>query len=339
MDMLFTPISFKNLTLKNRIVMPPMCMYSAAEDGMATDWHVTHYATRAVGQVGLIIVEATGVEPRGRISNRDLGIWDDAHIPGLQKIVEQVHAQGGKIGIQLAHAGRKSEAVNSIPVAPSAIAFNEEYSLPKALTVPEIQEIVTKFAQGARRAVAAGFDVLEIHAAHGYLINEFLSPLTNIRTDEYGGGPENRVRLLREVLIAVKQVIPQDMPVIVRVSAEEYHREGNTPEITGAMLNLVKHLGIDLINVSSGAVIPVMPRAYSGYQVAMALQIKEITQLPVLAGGLITESAQALQLLKAGADLVYTGRELLRNPYWPLQAAHELQQEITWPEAYVRGKR
>lgn len=336
--MIFTPISFKSVTLKNRIVMPPMCMYSAADDGMVTDWHVTHYATRAVGQVGLIIVEATGVEPRGRISNQDLGIWDDAHIPGLKRVVEQVHAQGGKIGIQLAHAGRKSEVVNSTPVAPSAIAFNEEYSLPTALTVQEIQKVIQRFVQGAKRAVAAGFDMIEIHAAHGYLINEFLSPLTNIRTDEYGGSLENRVRFLQEVLIAIKNVIPTEMPVSVRVSADDYHPEGNTPEIVAAMLNLVKHHGIDVVNVSSGAVIPVMPRAYPGYQVAMALVIKEKTQLPVLAGGLITEPAQALQLIKAGIDLVYTGRELLRNPYFPLQAAHLLQQEVEWPKAYVRSK-
>ncbi|AIF53598.1 NADPH dehydrogenase NamA [Pelosinus sp. UFO1] len=336
--MLFTPISFKQLTLKNRVVMPPMCMYSAADDGMVTDWHVTHYTTRAVGQVGLIIVEATGVEPRGRISNKDLGIWDDKHIAGLKSIVDHIHAQGGKIGIQLAHAGRKSEAVGSNPVAPSAIAFNEEYRLPTALTAGEIQEIIQKFVQGAKRAVAAGFDTIELHAAHGYLINEFLSPLTNLREDEYGGNLVNRVRFLQEVLIAVKQVIPKEMPVIVRVSADDYHEDGNTPEIVAEMLNLVKQYGIDIINVSSGAVIPVMPRAYPGYQVAMALTIKEKTQLPVLAGGLITEPAQAMQLVKAGIDLVYTGRELLRNPYWPLQAAHVLQQEVEWPVQYLRGK-
>lgn len=336
--MLFTPITFKNMTLKNRIVMPPMCMYSAAEDGKITDWHITHYATRAVGQVGLVIVEATSVEPRGRISDRDLGIWDDEHIAGLKRVVEQVHAQGGKIGIQLAHAGRKSQVVGSIPVAPSAIVFNEEYTLPIALTVEEIKEIVEKFVQGAKRAVAAGFDMIELHGAHGYLINAFLSPLTNVRKDEYGGNLENRVRFLEEILIAIKRVIPLEMPVGVRVSADDYHEDGNTPEIVAAMLNLVKHQGLDLVNVSSGAVISVMPRAYPGYQIPMALIIKEQTQLPVLAGGLITEPAQALQIIKAGIDLVYTGRELLRNPYWPLQAAHVLQQEIQWPEPYLRGK-
>jgi NADPH2 dehydrogenase len=336
--MLFTPISFKQLTLKNRVVMPPMCMYSAADDGMVTDWHVTHYTTRAVGQVGLIIVEATSVEPRGRISNRDLGIWNDGQILGLKRIVDNVHAQGGKIGIQLAHAGRKSEAADSKPVAPSAIAFNEEYRLPAVLTVGEIKEVIQKFVQAAERAVAAGFDVIELHAAHGYLINEFLSPLTNERTDEYGGSLENRVRFLQEVLIGVKKVIPEEMPIIIRVSADDYHEGGNTPEIVAAMLNQIKHHGIDIINVSSGAVISVMPRAYPGYQIPMALIIKEKTGLPILAGGLVTQPAQALQIVKAGADLVYTGRELLRSPYWPLQAAYALQQEVEWPEPYLRGK-
>ena len=336
--MLFTPFLLKQVVLKNRVVMPPMCMYSAADDGMVTDWHVLHYTTRAVGQVGLIIVEATGVEPRGRISHRDLGIWDDGHIAGLKRIVDNVHAQGSKIALQLGHAGRKSEVPNSISVAPSAIAFNETCGMPAALTVKEIINIIQKFAQAARRAVAAGFDVIELHAAHGYLINEFLSPLTNLRTDEYGGNHSNRVRLLKEVLIAVRAVVPQEMPIIVRVSADDYHEDGNRPENVADMLNLIKQYGIDLVNVSSGAVISVMPRVFPGYQIPMALVIKQKTGLPVLGGGLVTEPAQALQLVKAGIDLVYTGRVLLRNPYWPLQAASVLHQEIEWPVPYVRGK-
>lgn len=336
--MLFTPFSLKQLTLKNRVVMPPMCMYSAADDGMVTDWHALHYTTRAVGQVGLIIVEATGVEPRGRISNRDLGIWDDGHVVGLKRIVDNVHAQGSKIAIQLAHAGRKSEVTNSISVAPSAIAFNEECGIPVALTVEEISGIVQKFTKAAQRAVAAGFDVIELHAAHGYLMNQFLSPLTNLRTDEYGGNLSNRVRLLKEVLVAVRAVVPQEMPIIVRVSADDYHKDGNKPENVADMLNLIKHEGVDLVNVSSGAVISEMPRVFPGYQIPMALVIKQKTGLPVLGGGLITEPSQALQLVKAGIDLVYTGRELLRNPYWPLQAAAVLQQEIEWPTPYLRGK-
>lgn len=336
--MLFTPFSLKKLTLKNRVVMPPMCMYSAADDGLVTDFHVLHYGTRAVGQVGLIIVEATGVEPRGRISNRDLGIWDDGHIVGLKRIVDIVHTNGGKVGIQLGHAGRKSEVPNSSCVAPSAIAFNEECGMPMALTVEEIQEIVQKFVQAAKRAVLAGFDTIELHAAHGYLLNEFLSPLANHRKDEYGGSLENRVRILKEVLVAVKAVIPEEMPIIVRVSADDYHEEGNKPIDVADMLNLIKDQGIDLVNVSSGAVISIMPRVFPGYQIPMALVIKQKTGLPIIGGGLITEPTQALQLVKAGIDLVYTGRVLLRNPYWPLQAAHALQQEVEWPVPYVRGK-
>ena len=336
--MLFTPFLLKNLTLKNRIVMPPMCMYSAADDGLVTDWHVLHYTTRAVGQVGLIIVEATGIEPRGRISNRDLGIWDDGHIAGLKRIVDSVHAQGGTIGIQLGHAGRKSEATTSIPVGPSPIAFNDTCGMPVELTVADIHGIVQKFGQAAKRAVAAGFDIIEIHGAHGYLINEFLSPLANVRTDEYGGSLENRVRLLKEVLITVRGIVPPEMPISVRVSADDYHEGGNKPETVADMLNLVKQYGIDLVNVSSGAVISAMPRFFSGYQIPMALVIKDKTGLPVLGGGLVTEPVQALQIVKAGVDLVFTGRVLLRNPYWPLQAAHVLQQEVEWPVAYVRGK-
>jgi len=336
--MLFTPFSMKKLTLKNRVVMPPMCMYSAADDGMVTDFHVMHYGTRAIGQVGLIIIEATGVEPRGRISDRDLGIWEDAHIAGLKRIVDIVHTNGSKIGIQLAHAGRKSQVPNSNSVAPSAIAFNEEYGMPTALTVGEIQEVVQQFVKAAKRAVTAGFDAIELHAAHGYLINEFLSPLTNHRTDEYGGSLEKRVRFFKEVLVAVKAVVPEDMPIIVRISADDYHEDGNTPVYVAAMLNLIKDHGIDVVNVSSGAVISTMPRVFPGYQIPMALIIKQRTGLPILGGGLITEPNQALQVVKAGVDLVYMGRELLRNPYWPLQAAHVLQQEVEWPEPYARGK-
>lgn len=336
--MLFTPFSLKELLLKNRIVMPPMCMYRAGNDGIVTEWHMLHYGTRAVGQVGLIIVEATGIEPRGRISNRDLGIWEDGHISGLKKLVEIVHAQGAKVAIQLAHAGRKSEVQDTIPVAPSALAFNEEYKMPAELSTEEIQEVIAKFSAAARRAVQAGFDAIEIHGAHGYLINQFLSPLTNLRKDEYGGSPENRVRFLDEVLEAIHAVIPERMPLIVRVSAEEYHQDGNGTQDIAAMLKLVKHRGIDLVNVSSGAVIPVVPRAYAGYQIPFALKIKEMTDLPVLGGGLITEAAQAMQVAKTGVDLVYLGRELLRNPYWVLQAAHVLGEEVQWPESYVRGK-
>ncbi len=238
--MIFTPYSLRKLTVKNRIVMPPMCMYSAADDGLVTDWHVLHYTTRAVGQVGLIIVEATAVEPRGRISGHDLALWEDRQIVGFKRLVDSVHAQtGAKIAIQLAHAGRKSEVLATTPVAPSAIAYNDDYRIPAALTESEIQEIVQKFVDSAKRAVQAGFDAIELHAAHGYLINEFLSPLTNLRTDRYGGSLANRARFLDEILSGIRSVIPAEMPIIVRVSASDYHTDGNTPESVAALLNLV----------------------------------------------------------------------------------------------------
>nr|WP_320147807.1 tRNA-dihydrouridine synthase [uncultured Anaeromusa sp.] len=336
--MLFTPYAIANLKLKNRIVMPPMCMYKAAADGKVTDWHLLHYASRAAGQVGLIIVEATAVEGRGRISAQDLGLWEDGQVEGMKKLVAAVHAQGGKIGVQLAHAGRKSTVPDSVPVAPSTVKFDESCQSPQALTLGEIDEIIAAFGAAARRAIQVGFDLIEVHGAHGYLINEFLSPLTNFRTDAYGGSVLKRAKLLREVLTEVRRAVPEHYPVTVRVSAEEYHPLGNNAVVVADMLNLVKDLGIDLVNVSSGGVVPIQPRAYASYQIPLALTIKEQTSLPILAGGLVTQAAQAQQILKAGADLVYLGRALLRQPYWALQAAHELQQEIEWPEPYVRGK-
>ena len=336
--MLFSPMTIKDLTLKNRIVMAPMCMYVADHDGRATDWHTIHYGTRAMGQTGLVIVEATGVEDRGRITSSDLGIWEDGQVDGLKKIVNAVHNADGRIAIQLGHAGRKSAVEYTTPVAPSAIAFSKEYRTPKALTKPEIKQVVDSFAKAARRAALAGFDAVEVHAAHGYLINEFLSPLANKRDDEYGGTPENRVRFLGEVLDAVKSVVPPNMVIIVRVSAHDYEPEGNTPELVADMLNMVKSKGIDLVNVSSGAVTPFAPRAYPGYQIPFAQIIKEKTALPVIGGGLVTEPVQAEQIVKAGVDLVFLGRELLRNPYWPLKAAYALGSDIDWPEPYARGK-
>lgn len=336
--MLFSPFSLKKLSLRNRIVMPPMCMYMAGRDGLPNDWHATHYASRAVGQVGLIIVEATGVEDRGRISARDLGLWNDAQRDGLKKIVELVHAQGASIAIQLNHAGRKSEVEYLEPVAPSALPFSEEYRVPKSLSVSEIREIVAHFAAAARRAVEAGFDAIEIHGAHGYLINQFMSPLVNQRTDEYGGSSANRGRLLGEVLEAVKAVTPADMPVWVRVSAEEYEPQGNGPETVAEIINQVKAKGLDAVHVSSGGVTSFRVKAYPGYQVDMARRIKAQTGLPVIGGGLVTGAREAEHILKADVDLVFLGRELLRNPYWPLQAAGALGEEIAWPEPYLRGK-
>ena len=336
--MLFSSYALGKLTLKNRIVMAPMCMYSAGSDGKATDWHVLHYATRAMGQVGLVIVEATGVAPEGRISNRDLGLWEDAQITPLSRIVEAVHAAGGKIAIQLNHAGRKSEVPDTVLSAPSNIAFSDQRPLPHALTTAEIGQVIEQFQSAAVRAVKAGVDAIEIHGAHGYLINQFLSPLANRRDDRYGGSAENRSRLLGEVVTAVRAAIPADMPLTVRVSASDYEPGGNTPETVAAMINLVKQTGINAIHVSSGAVTPTVPPVYPGYQIGFAAVVKERTGLPVIGGGLITTARQAQQIVRANIDLVFLARELLRNPYWPLQAARELGAEISWPIPYERAK-
>ena len=336
--MLFSSYALGKLTLKNRIVMAPMCMYSAGSDGKATDWHVLHYATRAMGQVGLVIVEATGVAPEGRISNRDLGLWEDAQITPLSRIVEAAHAAGGKIAIQLNHAGRKSEVPDTVLAAPSNIAFSDQRPLPHALTTAEIGQVIEQFQSAAVRAVKAGVDAIEIHGAHGYLINQFLSPLANRRDDRYGGSAENRSRLLGEVVTAVRAAIPADMPLTVRVSASDYEPGGNTPETVAAMINLVKQTGINAIHVSSGAVTPTVPPVYPGYQIGFAAVVKERTGLPVIGGGLITTARQAQQIVRANIDLVFLARELLRNPYWPLQAARELGAEISWPIPYERAK-
>ncbi|HWR38707.1 MAG TPA: NADH:flavin oxidoreductase/NADH oxidase [Patescibacteria group bacterium] len=335
--MLFQEFSLRDLNLKNRIVMSPMCMYQAT-DGLPNEWHYLHYPARAVGQVGLIIVEATGVEPGGRITDSDLGLWNDSQLAAMKTLVERVHAQGSKISIQLSHAGRKSEVKNRVPVAPSTLAFSAEFRVPQELSLAEIKNIINHFVTAAGRAVQAGFDAIELHAAHGYLLNQFLSPLTNHRQDEYGGPPENRVRLLGEVISAVRNVLPKGMPLGVRVSAHEYEVSGNTPETVAAMLNLVKQHGIDLVHVSSGAITPTTPRAYPGYQIPFALTIRERTRLPVIGGGLVTTPQQAQQIVKAGVDLVFLGRELLRNPYWPLMAAATLGADIAWPEAYLRAR-
>lgn len=336
--MLFTPFTVKDLTLKNRIVMPPMCNYTAGREGLAGDWHYIHYATRAVGGVGLIIQEATGVEDGGRITARDLGLWHDGQIDGLRRIVAAARQYGAKIAIQLNHAGRKSEVEYLDPVAPSALAFSDKHRIPRELSKDDIAAIVARFAAAAARATAAGYDAVEIHGAHGYLISQFLSPLSNKRSDEYGGSPAGRGRLLGEVVAAVRGALPAAMPVIVRVSASDWEAGGNTPDDIAAMLNLVKDRGIDLVHVSSGAVTPAAPRAFPGYQIPFALAIKERTGLPVIGGGLITEPIQAEQVVKTGVDLVFLGRELLRSPYWPLRAAFVLGEETTWPEPYLRGK-
>ncbi len=341
MAILFEPITFRGLTLKNRIVMSPMCQYSAGTDGKATDWHLVHLGSRAVGGAGLLVVEATAVERRGRISDGDLGLWEDSQVEPLARIVDFVHGQGAAIGIQLAHAGRKSEATADWPVAPSAIPFSPRYRTPKALDEGGIRDVVAAFRAAAGRALAAGFDVVEIHAAHGYLLNEFLSPLANRREDAYGGTPENRARFLYEVVAAVREVWPAERPLFVRISASDWHPEGLDVEDYLPVARRLKELGVDLIDCSSGGVVPdARVRLGPGYQVPFAERIRRGAQVATAAVGLITTAAQAEEILHNGrADLIYLGRELLRQPYWPLLAARELGVDVPWPKQYERAKR
>ncbi len=333
----FEIYKIRDMELKNRIVMPPMCMYSADREGFSKDFHFVHYATRAVGGVGLIILEATAVTPNGRISDNDLGLWRDEHIEGLKSIVEESKKYGAKMAVQLAHAGRKCEAEAEYIVAPSAIRFDENYRVPKELSKQEIKEIEMHFKEAAIRADKAGFDAIEIHAAHGYLINEFLSPLTNKREDEYGGTIENRVRFLKEILQDIRKVWPERKPIIVRVSASDY-AEGGVD--INEMINIVNQIKeyVDMIHVSSGAVVPAKINIYPGYQIKFAEKIKQECNIPTIAVGLIDKVEMVEEILgNERADLVALGRELLRNPYWVLENAYEKGIDIDFPEAYKRA--
>lgn len=317
--------------------MSPMCMYSShMEDGKVQNFHITHYTSRAIGQVGLIIVEATAVTAQGRISKHDLGIWEDEQIEGLKTIVDRCHEHGAKVGIQLQHAGRKATVDGEI-LAPSAIPFNEKIKTPKEMTEADIKDTITAFQAAARRVKQAGFDAIEIHAAHGYLLHEFLSPLTNKRNDEYGSSPESRYRLLKEVIEAVKQV--WDGPLFVRISASDYHPEGLTVENYYEYAKEMKKQGVDLIDCSSGGLIPdAKIDVYPGYQVQFADKIKSNIGIYTGAVGLITSSLHAEEILKSGrADLVFLARELLRNPYWPYVAAKQLNAPLEAPKQYDRG--
>ncbi|MFD2679600.1 NADPH dehydrogenase NamA [Bacillus seohaeanensis] len=335
---LFEPYKIKDITLKNRIVMAPMCMYSCHnEDGKVENWHRTHYTSRAVGGVGLIILEATAVTPQGRISPQDLGIWSDEHVEGLAELVTLMKEQGAKTGIQLAHAGRKAVLEGDI-IAPSAIPFNEDMKTPLEMTDNDIQETIQAFIKGAERAKKAGFDVIEIHGAHGYLINEFLSPLSNRRTDSYGGSKENRYRFLKEVIEGIKTV--WEGPLFVRVSAEDYNEDGLHAEDYAEYGAWMKEQGVDLIDVSSGAVVPARIPVFPGYQVKLSETIKYGASIPTGAVGLITSGIQAEEILQnERADLILLARELLRDPYWPRTAAKELRTEIESPKQYERGWR
>lgn len=334
---LFEEYKIKNMTLKNRIVMPPMCMYQATADGFPTLFHISHYASRAIGGAGLIIVESTGVTPEGRITDRDLGIWDDSHIANLKRISDVCHINGAKITLQINHAGRKSTSQAAQPLAPSAIPFRGDYRMPSELTKEQIAEIVTAFKQAAARADAAGFDALEIHGAHGYLIHEFLSPLANHRTDEYGGSLENRIRLLKEILAAVHEVWPDEKPLWLRVSANDYAQGGISGEMMVEIINQIKPW-VDLVHVSSGGLLPDAVADYPGYQIALSEKIRKECGIPTITVGLITNAEMAESILQNGrADLVALGRELLRNPYFPLQTAEKFGIPGYVPEPYKRA--
>jgi 2,4-dienoyl-CoA reductase-like NADH-dependent reductase (Old Yellow Enzyme family) len=352
MSQLFTPLTIRDITFNNRIVVSPMCQYSS-QDGMAGEWHLVHLGSRAIGGAGLIITEATAVSPEGRISPSDLGIWKDEHIEGLRRIVKFVRAQGSEIGVQLAHAGRKGSTAEPWnggklvsaggwqPVGPSAIAFGEGYGIPAALDAEGIRKVVEDFKAAARRAMLAGFKVVELHAAHGYLVHQFLSPLSNRRQDEYGGSFENRIRLLTEIVKAVRKVWPVVYPLFVRISATDWAEGGWSPEESVRLAGVLKGLDVDVIDCSSGGLtplqqIPVAP----GYQVGFAAQVRSAG---ILTGavGMITDAVQAESILVSGqADLIIMARQMLRDPYFPLHAAEELgYKDIHWPLQYVRARK
>ncbi|MTH52302.1 NADPH dehydrogenase NamA [Bacillus mangrovi] len=333
---LFEPYRIKDVELKNRIVMSPMCMYSSMdEDGKLTPFHFTHYISRAAGQTGLIMLEASAVTPQGRISPQDLGIWSDEHTPELARLVKEIKSYGSAAAIQLAHAGRKAVLEEEI-ASSSALAFNDNSKRPVAMTIEKIQETIQAFRDGARRSREAGFDIIEIHGAHGYLINQFLSPLSNHRDDEYGGSAENRYRFLKEVIDAVKT--EWSGPLFVRVSATDYHPEGLTPDDHVLFAKWMKEQGVDLIDVSSGALVPADIPVYPGYQVPFADKIRREAGIATGAVGMITHGLQAEEILRSErADLIFVARELLRDPYWPRTAASQLGTSIEPPVQYERG--
>ncbi len=345
MPHLFTPLTLRKLTLRNRIVMAPMCMYSAGSDGKPNEWHYVHYGARAAGGVGLIIMEASAVERRGLISEQDLGLWSDDHIAPLARIVDFAHSQGAAIAIQLAHAGRKAftrhKGRGPLPtVAPSPLPFDSDFLPPQELTEVEIEKVVAAFAAAARRALAAGFDTVEIHAAHGYLLHSFVSPLSNQRQDDYGGAIENRARLLWRVAQAVRAEWPEDKPLLTRISASDWKEGGlAVADWEGVVVGL-KARGVDLIDCSSGGVAPdqIVPEG-PGYQVPFAAHIRRVYGIPTAAVGLITQPEYADAIIRNGdADVVALARELLRHPHWPLDAARVLGQEGPWPRQIERGR-
>jgi len=353
MSKLFSPLIIKNVVLKNRIVISPMCQYSAV-DGFANDWHLVHLGSRAVGGAALIIQEATAVSPEGRITPGDLGLYEEEHVDKLQTITHFIHQQGALAGIQLAHAGRKAscavpwnggnqlkvEAGGWRTVAPWAIAFNSTDDVPHVLDNESISKVIADFKAAALRSFHAGYKVLEIHAAHGYLIHQFLSPLSNHRTDSYGGSFENRIRLLLEIVKAVQTVWPQSHPLFVRISVTDWVEGGWNINEAVKLSSILKTTGVDLIDCSSGGLVPYAKIPWRpGYQVEFAERIKKEAGILTSAVGLITEVQHAEHILKKGeADLILLGRESLREPYFALQAAAMLGDDIGWPLQYLRAK-
>jgi 2,4-dienoyl-CoA reductase-like NADH-dependent reductase (Old Yellow Enzyme family) len=350
---LFSSLRLRSLEFPNRIGVSPMCQYSS-QDGFSSDWHLVHLGSRAQGGAGLAMLEASAVLPEGRISPADLGIWKDEHIPGLRRIAEFLHGQGARAGIQLAHAGRKASTATPFdvgrvlvtpaeggwqPVAPSALAFAPDYGVPAALDLAGIQAVVEAFRQAARRALEAGFDFVEIHAAHGYLLHQFLSPLSNRRTDEYGGNFANRTRLALEAVDAVRREWPERLPLFVRISATDWAEGGWNPDESVELAHLLRQHGVDLVDVSSGGLVPGAKIPLGpGYQVGFSARIRREAGIATAAVGLITEPEQANAIIAEGkADLVLLARAMLRDPYWPVHAAEALGETVSWPRQYLRA--
>jgi 2,4-dienoyl-CoA reductase-like NADH-dependent reductase (Old Yellow Enzyme family) len=348
---LFSPLRLRGLELRNRVLVSPMCQYSSA-DGFASDWHLVHLGAFAVGGAALVLTEATAVAPEGRISPWDLGLWDDRHCEMLARIVRFVDAHGAAAGIQLAHAGRKASTarpwdgggpVDSAsggwqPVAPSAIPFDAAHVTPRALTAGDLAAVVKAFGAAAQRALDVGCKTVEIHAAHGYLLHEFLSPLSNSRDDRYGGSLENRSRLLREVVGAVRAVWPERLPLLLRISATDWAEGGWSVDESVALARSVKGLGVDLVDCSSGGLVPARVPAAAGYQVPFSEQIRREAGVATAAVGLISQPEQADAIVRSGqADAVFLARELLRNPRWPIDAAKKLGHPAPVPPQYARA--
>jgi 2,4-dienoyl-CoA reductase-like NADH-dependent reductase (Old Yellow Enzyme family) len=352
MAQIFDSLTIRGITLANRMVVSPMCEYSS-EDGFANDWHLVHLGSRAVGGAGLIFTEATAVTPEGRISPEDLGIWKDAHIEFLARIVRFLKSQGTVPGMQLAHAGRKGSTCRPwsgygaipltaggwVPVAPSDVAYSGDYPKPAALTIDGIRGVVDAFRAAARRALEAGFRVIEIHAAHGYLLHEFFSPLSNFRKDEYGGSFENRTRIAREVATAIRAVMPENLPLFIRISATDWKAGGWDVEQAVELAKQLAPLGVDLIDCSSAGLVQDQEIVVGpGFQVPFAARIRRDAKILTSAVGLIETKEQVAEILAKGeADLVFMAREYLRDPYWLLRAARELKQTVSWPVQYLRA--